>query len=409
MAARRYTLLDVFTSTRLQGNPLAVVHDADGVPDPVMHAFARETRLSETSFVQTPSAAGADYRNRIWMMSGEVPFAGHPSLGVAAAVARERGEASVTYTQETQAGLQPIDVELAGGAIHASMLQEPAVFGPELDPSDVLGAVGLSEDDAHPELPCQAVSTGAFHVLAPVRDAAVLAGLWPDYDRIASLLAPFAGGLCLYVAADRSRRRHGARTLVRAPAPRWARTRRPGPPRDRSAPTSRSAPPRSGVTISQGVEMGRASRLVARDGGRSRARRRRRGGRLPTAASSWTPDRTGAARLHRPAAARRSEDQARQLPRNGGRREARLALPTRHFAGPRRRGRLLPRCARAAPAPGSLRGPRARARTSPRGPEPPRSTSRPQPVEARGIEPLTPACKAGVFPLAPRPRLRDEG
>ena len=95
MAARRYTLLDVFTSTRLQGNPLAVVHDADGVPDAVMHAFARETRLSETSFVQTPTVAGADYRNRIWMMSGEVPFAGHPSLGVAAAVARERGEASV--------------------------------------------------------------------------------------------------------------------------------------------------------------------------------------------------------------------------------------------------------------------------------------------------------------------------
>ena len=143
MAARRYTLIDVFTSTRLQGNPLAVVHDADGVPDAVMHAFARETRLSETSFVQTATAAGADYRNRIWMMSGEVPFAGHPSLGVAAAVARERGEASVTYTQETQAGLQPIEVELAGGAIHASMLQEPATFGPELDPSDVLGAVGL--------------------------------------------------------------------------------------------------------------------------------------------------------------------------------------------------------------------------------------------------------------------------
>ena len=48
MAARRYTLVDVFTSTRLQGNPLAVVHDADGLPDPLMHAFARETRLSET-------------------------------------------------------------------------------------------------------------------------------------------------------------------------------------------------------------------------------------------------------------------------------------------------------------------------------------------------------------------------
>ena len=263
MAARRYTLLDVFTSTRLQGNPLAVVHDADGVPDAVMQAFARETRLSETSFVQAATVADADYRNRIWMMSGEVPFAGHPSLGVAAAVARERGEASVTYTQETQAGLQPIDVELSGTAIHASILQEPATFGPELDPNDVLGAVGLSEDDAHPELPCQAVSTGAFHVLAPVREATVLGGLWPDYDRIASLLAPYAGGLCLYVTAvDADACTARARSFT-------TRAESGEDPATGSAagPLCAYVAQRTGalaLTISQGVEMGRASRLVAR-------------------------------------------------------------------------------------------------------------------------------------------------
>lgn len=263
MAARRYTLLDVFTSTRLQGNPLAVVHDADGVPDSVMHAFARETRLSETSFVQVPSVAGADYRNRIWMMSGEVPFAGHPSLGVAAAVARERGEAGVTFIQETRAGLQPIDVELAGGAIHASMLQEPAVFGPELDPSEVLGAVGLSDEDADPELPCQAVSTGAFHVLAPVRDAATLKGLWPDYDRIASLLAPYPGGLCLYVtAADPEAGTARARAFATR-----AETGEDPATGSAAGPLCAYLAQRTGIrelTISQGVEMGRASRLVAR-------------------------------------------------------------------------------------------------------------------------------------------------
>jgi trans-2,3-dihydro-3-hydroxyanthranilate isomerase len=264
MLARRYTLIDVFTSVRLQGNPLAVVHDADDVPDSVMHAFARETRLAETSYVQTPSVEGADYRNRIWMMSGEVPFAGHPSLGVAAAVARERGETSVSYVQETHAGLQPIDVELAaGGAIHVSMLQEPATFGPELDPSDVLGAVGLSDHDADPELPCQAVSTGAFHVLAPVRDATVLAGLWPDYDRIASLLAPFAGGLCLYVTAvDTEAGTARARSFAtRAEMGEDAATG------SAAGPLCAYLAQRTGlqgVTVSQGVEMGRASRLVAR-------------------------------------------------------------------------------------------------------------------------------------------------
>jgi trans-2,3-dihydro-3-hydroxyanthranilate isomerase len=253
----------VFTSTRLQGNPLAVVHDADEVPDAMMHAFARETRLSETSFVQTPSERDADYRNRIWMVSGEVPFAGHPSLGVAAAVARERGEAGVTYTQQTQAGLQPVDVEVADGAIHASMLQEPAAFGPELDPADVLGAVGLSEDDAHLELPCQVVSTGAFHVLAPVRDAAVLAGLWPDYDRIAGLLAPYPGGLCLYVAAIDA---DAGTARARAFAAR-AETGEDAATGSAAGPLCALLAQRTGmreVTVTQGVEMGRASRLDAR-------------------------------------------------------------------------------------------------------------------------------------------------
>jgi trans-2,3-dihydro-3-hydroxyanthranilate isomerase len=262
LTARRYTLLDVFTSTRLQGNPLAVVHDADDVPDAVMHAFARETRLSETSFVQSPTVDGADYRNRIWTVAAEAPFAGHPSLGVAAAVARARGVESATYTQQTHAGLQPIDVEVAGeGVCHASMLQEPAEYGPELDPSDVLGAVGLSEDDRDPELPCQAVSTGAYHVLAPVRDETVLSGLWPDYDRISGLLAPYAGGLCLYVfAVDREAgsaraRSYGTRAEIgEDPATGSA-----------AGPLCAFLGEHAGiraVTVTQGVEMGRASRLV---------------------------------------------------------------------------------------------------------------------------------------------------
>ena len=262
MLARRYTLLDVFTSTRLQGNPLAVVHDADGVPDAMMHAFARETRLSETSFVQSPTVADADYRNRIWTVAAEAPFAGHPSLGVAAAVARARGDERATYTQQTHAGLQPIEVEIAGdGVVHASMLQEPAVYGPELDPADVLGAVGLSEDDGHPELPCQAVSTGAYHVLAPVRGDAVLAGLWPDYDRISGLLAPYPGGLCLYVVAvdadtgTARARSYGTRAEIgEDPATGSA-----------AGPLCAYLGERIGmraVTVSQGVEMGRASRLV---------------------------------------------------------------------------------------------------------------------------------------------------
>ena len=125
------TWLDVFTSTPLTGNQLAVVHDADGIDDATMLAFARETRLSETTFVQTASTPGADYRNRIWTMLGEIALGGHPSLGTAVAVARMRGVQQATYVQQTLAGTQPVDVRLDGDAARASMLQQPPSFGPK--------------------------------------------------------------------------------------------------------------------------------------------------------------------------------------------------------------------------------------------------------------------------------------
>lgn len=78
---RRFHQLDVFTNTPLLGNPLAVVHDADGLDDATMQACARWTNLSETTFLLTPTQAGADYRVRIFTPGGELPFAGHPTLG----------------------------------------------------------------------------------------------------------------------------------------------------------------------------------------------------------------------------------------------------------------------------------------------------------------------------------------
>ena len=79
---RRFTQVDVFTATPLLGNPLAVVHDAQGLSDAQMQAFARWTNLSETSFLLPPTdAAAADYRLRIFTPHRELPFAGHPTLG----------------------------------------------------------------------------------------------------------------------------------------------------------------------------------------------------------------------------------------------------------------------------------------------------------------------------------------
>lgn len=83
VTAYEFRQVDVFTNEPLLGNPVAVVHGADGLTDEQMAAFARWTNLSETTFLLTPTDPAADYRLRIFTVSGELPFAGHPTLGSA--------------------------------------------------------------------------------------------------------------------------------------------------------------------------------------------------------------------------------------------------------------------------------------------------------------------------------------
>jgi len=78
---RRFHQVDVFSAKALAGNPLAVVHGAEGMDDETMAALARWTHLSETTFLLPPTDPGADYRVRIFTPFMELPFAGHPTLG----------------------------------------------------------------------------------------------------------------------------------------------------------------------------------------------------------------------------------------------------------------------------------------------------------------------------------------
>ena len=78
---RRFSQVDVFSTEPLAGNPLAVVLDGEGLSDEEMLRFARWTNLSETTFLLPPATPGADYRVRIFSPGGELPFAGHPTLG----------------------------------------------------------------------------------------------------------------------------------------------------------------------------------------------------------------------------------------------------------------------------------------------------------------------------------------
>ena len=255
-------MLDVFTDRPLAGNGLAVVHDADGVSDEVMLAFAKETRLVETTFVQSSDVA--DYRNRIWTPAEELPFAGHPSLGTAVAVALERGEDEVEYRQQTHAGIQPVRVQRDGDRAYASILQEPARFGDEVDQAAVLAAVGLGAEDAHPSLRPQLVSTGLATLIAPVASTAAVSRSRRDPAAVAGLAD---GTFNLYLCAIDGETAH-ARSFMSELADEDPATG------SAAGPLLAYANARLGaerLTVTQGVEMGRPSRLQAQmEDGRAR-------------------------------------------------------------------------------------------------------------------------------------------
>ena len=129
-----FSQVDVFTDTALRGNPLAVVHDADALDESRMQAFARWTNLSETSFLLAPTDPGADYRVRIFTPGGELPFAGHPTLGSCHAwlerggVSRHAGE----VVQQCGVGLVRLRREDGRAAFAAPRLVREAVSDDDL-------------------------------------------------------------------------------------------------------------------------------------------------------------------------------------------------------------------------------------------------------------------------------------
>jgi PhzF family phenazine biosynthesis protein len=144
MRKRAFTQVDVFTAVPLLGNPLAVVHDAAGLGDEQMQSFARWTNLSETTFLLPPSdPQTADYRVRIFTPGGELPFAGHPTLGTchawleAGGVPRHAGE----VVQECGVGLVRIRLDGPRAAFEAPALRQTEVDDAALEP--VLAALGL--------------------------------------------------------------------------------------------------------------------------------------------------------------------------------------------------------------------------------------------------------------------------
>ena len=150
-----YHVLDVFTSERFSGNPLAVVLNADDMPGAAMQKVAREFNLSETIFVMAPDADEHEARVRIFTPRYEMAFAGHPTVGCAIFLAERhwpKGKIDETLVLEEQAGLVPVHVRRDHGPMEATFAVPivPQPTGTTVDRGDAAAALDLSVDDLLP-------------------------------------------------------------------------------------------------------------------------------------------------------------------------------------------------------------------------------------------------------------------
>src|ERR1700756_5471916 len=172
---RRYYTLDVFTTNRFEGNPLAVITDGDGLSDDAMLAIAREMNLSETVFVQKPTEDNALARLRIFTPRYELKLAGHPVIGTWFLLA-ELGvvpaqEGGVHVSQQTGAGILPVEIRFKDGRPQrVTMTQKEALFKPaKIDKQKLAAALGIFPKDLDPKLDPEFVSTGIFNLMVPLR------------------------------------------------------------------------------------------------------------------------------------------------------------------------------------------------------------------------------------------------
>ena len=177
--------VDVFSDTSFQGNALAVVHDADAFTDEEMLAVARWTNLSETTFLCAPTRPGADYRVRIWTIGGELPFAGHPTLGSAHAWLESGGVPGRedVVVQECAAGLVEVRRDEGRLGFAAPPLTRSGPVD-EVELTRVVDALGLEPADV---LDASWVDNGPGWLGLLLRSPEVVLGVDPDPTKAAGM------------------------------------------------------------------------------------------------------------------------------------------------------------------------------------------------------------------------------
>ena len=249
----RYVVCDVFTDRALEGNPLCVFPDAQGLASGVMQRLARETNHSETTFV-LPAERGGDARVRIFTPRHELPFAGHPTLGTAFVLAEMHDRPLVRL----ELGVGPIDVAISreAGLPKFGWMQQPYPSSAAPDDAEaVLAALGLTRST----LPIQVYQNGPRHVLVGAESSQALSALEPDLRALEQATVAGVGVFSV----------EGERVTVRYFAPHAGVAEDPA--------TGSAAGPlavhllrygswASGreLVIEQGQELGRPSRLYAR-------------------------------------------------------------------------------------------------------------------------------------------------
>jgi len=200
-----YWRIDVFTDTPLTGNPLAVFPRATGLSPAEMLAIAREMNISETTFVFPANNPSANYRNRIFTPAGEIPFAGHPSIGTAYVAALEglvpHPDGSSVIYQELEIGVLPLELICEGGQVKkVIMTQGEPSLGAEVKNVEALAdALGVRVKDVGPKgLIPQIAATGIQSLQVPLRSLDIVKELDPDLRALKKVLSKFGEEVVCY-------------------------------------------------------------------------------------------------------------------------------------------------------------------------------------------------------------------
>ncbi|WP_163542947.1 PhzF family phenazine biosynthesis protein [Occultella kanbiaonis] len=193
---RPFAQVNVFSADPYLGNPLAVIHDADDLDTEQMQRIARWTNLSETVFLLTPTSAGADYRVRIFTPGGELPFAGHPTLGSAHAWLEHGGAPRDprVVVQECGAGL--VDVRRDGDLL--AFAAPPTLRSGNLDEDHLNQVVAAFGIDRTQVLDHQWIDNGPGWAVIRLSTAQEVLDLDPDLslipDAMIGALGPYPPG-----------------------------------------------------------------------------------------------------------------------------------------------------------------------------------------------------------------------